>query len=334
MRRFLLLSGLQILTLMLTYAPNVHADEQAPASKPAQAEPTAPDPALLTRAKERKAEGDRAMDKLRHADALTAYTESYALMPEPALLYNMGRALEALDRLPEALEKLEAFRKQAPKELLAKVPGLDERIANIKKKVSTLTVKVNVEGARILVRDLVMGLAPLEKPLALRAGKAEVLIEADGYFPYSASIDLPGGGGYVIDAALSSKATMGKLIVEAPRTGVSVLVDGQHAGQAPIETIVKPGTHKILGRHAEFLDYETSVVVGAGESRKVALVLVRPPPIYAKWWFWTSIGVVVAGGAIGGTVYALTTERDPDKGDIAPGQLSPAVFVSLPQIKF
>lgn len=315
--------------LLSTLSAPASADEPSPA--PAAG---APDPGLAARAKERKAEGDRAMEKLRYADALTAYGEAYALLPEPALLYNMGRTLEALDRLPEALEKLEAFRKQAPPELLAKVPGLSDRIANLTKRVSTLTVKVNVTGARILVRDAVAGMSPLEKPLALKAGKADVLVEADGYFPYRTSIELPGGGSYVIDAQLSSKATLGKLIVEAPRTGVVVSVDGTSAGQAPLETVVTPGTHKILARHPDFMDYETSVVVSAGEQRKVALVLERPPPIHAKWWFWTTIGVVVAGGAVGGAVYALNTEKDPDKGDIAPGQLSPTFFVTMPAFRF
>ncbi|TKD04413.1 PEGA domain-containing protein [Polyangium fumosum] len=324
------LSHVLLVVLATTFA------EAALAAEP-QAAPPAPaaqDPALVARAKERKAEGDKAMDKLRPLDALAAYTEAYALNPEPALLYNMGRALEALDRLPEALEKLTAFRAQAPAELLAKVPGLNDRITNLEKRLSRLTVKVNVEGARILVRDVVAGMSPLDKPLALKAGPADVLVEAEGYFPYRTRVELPGGGAYVLDAQLQSKAKVGKLLVTAPKTGVNVLVDGKGAGQAPLETLVEPGTHKVAARHPDYLDYETSVIVTAGGERTVALVLQRPPPIYARWWFWTTIGVVVVGGAAGGAAYALTTEKDPGQGDIPPGQLSPAFFVTSPPLPF
>jgi hypothetical protein len=47
------------------------------------------------------------------------------------------------------------------------------------------------------------------------------------------------------------------------------------------------------------------VVLVAGQKRKVTveLVVLPPPveaerPVYKKWWFWTGIGVVVAGGVV------------------------------------
>lgn len=43
-------------------------------------------------------------------------------------------------------------------------------------------------------------------------------------------------------------------------------------------------------------------------------------PITSKWWFWTGIGVGVAGGIA--LTAALLTERDAGKGTIAPGQVT------------
>jgi hypothetical protein len=317
-------------------APSHAIDPSAPATSAAPpdappAPPTGPDPAIVTRAKERKLEGDRAMDSLRYADALTAYGEAYTLNPEPALLYNLGRTLEALDRLPEALEKLELFRSSAPPELLAKVPGLKDRIASIQKRISQFTIKVNVEGARILVRDAVVGKSPLEKPLVIKAGKASVLIEADGYFSYKANVELPGGGGYVLDAQMSSKEKVGRLVVKAPKTNVSVSIDGRALGQAPLETFANAGTHKILASHPEHSDYATSVIVKAGEERTV-MVTLGDPPIYKRWWFWPSVGAVVVGGTV--AIIVASTEKDPDKGDIAPFQLTPSFYVVSPVIRF
>ncbi len=316
--------AITLVALLPTGITPVWADE------PAGPAPSA-DPAIVTRAKDRKIDGDKAMDSLRYADALTAYTESYALQPEPALLYNLGRTLEALDRLPEALEKLEAFRTSAPPELLARVPGLKDRIAGIQKRISQLTIKVDVEGARILVRDAVVGKSPLDKPLALKAGKATVLIEAEGYFPYQTNVDLPGGGGYVVDAQLSSRAKVGRLVVQAPKTNVSVALDGHPLGQAPLETLATPGSHKILAKHPEHSDYATTVIIKAGEERTV-MVTLGDRPIYKRWWFWTAVGVAVAGGTAA-TIAALT-ERSPDRGDIAPYQITPSFYVVAPVIQF
>lgn len=43
-------------------------------------------------------------------------------------------------------------------------------------------------------------------------------------------------------------------------------------------------------------------------------------PLTSRWWFWTGIGVGVAGGIA--LTAALLTERDPGKGTIAPGQVT------------
>lgn len=326
-----------ILTAANAWTTPIRAGEPTAPAAAATAAPTdtppapAPDTAIVTRAKERKLEGDRAMDSLRYADALTAYSEAYTLNPEPALLYNLGRTLEALDRLPEAIEKLELFRSSAPPELLAKVPGLKDRIANIQKRISQLTIKVNVEGARILVRDAVAGKSPLEKPLVLKAGKASVLIEADGYFPYQTNVELPGGGGYVLDAQMSSKEKVGRLLVRAPKTNVSVFLDGRSLGHAPLETLADAGSHKILARHPKHSDYETTVIVKAGEERTVMITL-GDLPVYKRWWFWTTVSAVVVGGTVA-TIVGLS-ERAPDMGTIKPYQITPSFYAVSPVIHF
>ncbi len=125
----------------------------------------------------------------------------------PALLYNMGRALQALNRFPEALDRLEAFQVVAPPALLARVPRLGELIKDLRGRVTTLKVTSSTPGARLLVRSTVMSKLPLATPLRLSAGQAEVEVEAEGYFPFHRTVDLPGGGETTIDARLFSKTT-------------------------------------------------------------------------------------------------------------------------------
>lgn len=277
-------------------------------------------------ASERKAAGDAAMDALDYADALAAYTEAYALSKDPALLYNKGRVLQALARYPEALEQLEAFEREAPAELRAKVPALGALVAEIRAKVAVLRLVSNVEGARILVRGSVVGKTPLAAPLPLNAGTATIVLESDGYFPFEREISLIGGQTLDLRAELVSRATTGLLRVEADAPGASVWVDGKSLGAAPSESFVAAGAHAITIRAADHPDEEQRVVVAAGE-RKAVRVHLREPAVWTRWWFWTGVGVLVAGGVAVGI--AATTERDADQGDISPGQLSAPLTPAL-----
>ncbi len=116
---------------------------------------------------------DEAMDNLRYAEALDGYTKAYAMSHDTRFLYNMGRALGALGQYPEAVSQLERFRMDAPADLKSRVPQLEQLITDFKHHVSTLTIKCNVTGARVLVREKAVGQTPLGE-IKLNAGSAIV----------------------------------------------------------------------------------------------------------------------------------------------------------------
>jgi hypothetical protein len=268
------------------------------------------------------------MEAFRFADALAAYSDAYAVTNNVALLYNMGRALEALNRFPEALEKLSAFDAAAPKDLKARVPHLPQLIADLRKRVATVVIRTNVGGARIAVRDVVVGKSPLTGPLSLLAGPADIEIDAEGYFPAKKTLYLTGGAEQTLDLELFSRATSGVLIVKASAKGAEVFVDDKRMGLAPVEVTVVQGTHRISVRHPEFRVLDTTAVVPAGESKTVTATL-QGKSVATKWWFWTGVGAVVAGGMA--VTIAAMSERDPDSGTIAPGVIATETFgVSSP----
>ncbi len=258
------------------------------------------------------------MDKLRFADAVDAYQQAFTLAHEPAVLYNLGRALEGLGSYPEALAKLEAFEEVAPPDLKEKVPGLVKRIAELRQRVATLVVQVDVPGARVLVRSVVVGVSPLGRPLRVSAGQAEVEVEADGYLPFKKQLDLPGGGAATVDAHLLSKDKTGVLVVHTSAPGAEVAVDGKRLGAAPVDATLPAGEHVIVIRHPDFREFTTSVALRGGERRVVDAQL-QSPSVVSRWWFWTGLGIAaVAGGTIG---YVATKEKSPSTGTIPPGTI-------------
>ena len=84
-------------------------------------------------------------------------------------------------------------------------------------------------------------------------------------------------------------------------------------GNAPIETQVDPGQHKVSVHRAGFEDTTSTIEVLAGERKDVTLEPQKNAPITAKWWFWTGIGVVVVGGAV--TTAALLISKPHGSGD-------------------
>jgi hypothetical protein len=289
------------------------ADGPAPSSTPTAASPA--DGAELRR------KGNEAMAAFKPGEALDDYKQAYELSHDPALLYNMARALEALEEFPEALTHYQDFVRLAPPELRARVPKLDELMASVRTHVARLSVTCNVPGARVLIREKTVGQTlasgqPLELPLS--SGKAVIEVDADGYVPFQRMIDLPGGGTVGVDIELVPRAVAGVLSVGSEPGGGLVFVDGRELGTAPVETKVGAGNHTVAVRLQGYSDVSTSVVVSVGERRVVMLRLGQGSPITSKWWFWTGIGVAVAGGVL--ATYAGLTERSPDKGTIGQGQ--------------
>jgi hypothetical protein len=272
-------------------------------------------------AQELKRQGDTHLSEKRFVEALEAYDRSYALVANPALHYNRGRALQFLARYPEALESVERFEKEAPEDLKAKVPGLAELDKELRAKVATVVIETNAKGGRVLVGGKDVGQAPLDKPLRVNAGKATVEVIAEGFFPFRREVELPGDATTKVDARVASRDTFGYLIVKSQVAAARVFVDDKVVGVVPAEAALTPGAHPVRVTAEGFGDAETQVVLAAGERKELSLDPQKSPSIFSRWWFWTGVGVLVVGAAVTTTAIAVTTEGSPPTGDFSPGQV-------------
>lgn len=306
-----------LLTALLLAAPPLVA---LSTSELAWAAGAAPSPSARALAAKLKRDGDAAMVELRYDEALAAYSQAYELAQDPALLYNRGRALQALGRFPEALGQLEAFDAEAPAQLKSRVPALRELITDVRARVTTLSLTCNVDGARIIIGDKVVGTTPLSSALKLNAGPTALQIEAEGYDLFRRIVDLPGGGESRVNAELSLKTKKGILVVRSSIAGVRVSVDGRIVGNAPAEVSLRAGPHKLLLERDGYLPASTLAIVAAGDREEVTVPLRPVPPVTTRWWFWTGIGAAIIAGAV--VTAAALTERSVEPGTIEPGKAS------------
>jgi hypothetical protein len=298
-------AGWLLLASLAALAPTTTAHGQQPTSE--------------QRTAELKKQADDLFDAGRHAEAYGVYSQAYALTADPALLYNEGRALQAMGEYPDALGKLEEFAKAASPELKARVPGLDELIADVQARVSRLIVKCNVDGARVLVRERHVGNTHGTTEIAVRAGPATLEVIADGYEPFRKELDLPGKGSAIVEATLVERKDVAVLSVGAEPRGSIVFVDDKPFGPAPVDARLPPGVHAIAVRRGGYVDGNVGVTLASGEHRSIEVTLEKPPPITAKWWFWTGVGAVVAGGVV--LSVALLTDKPAGTGTFSPGQV-------------
>jgi hypothetical protein len=283
----------------------------------AHAETNAPDRTLEEQV---KAAGDSLMEDRRYSEALEAYNRAFAFFPDPRLHYNRGSAYMALGRYPDALEQLEAFRNQAPEALREKVPDLDTLIQSVKGKVSGLGIITPVKGALVTFRGLVIGTTPLDHPRRFNAGPGTLEIRAEGYEPYREDLELVGKRTLTLEPQLVRRAGATLLVVRSRILGAHVALDGRDLGLVPSEAIVTPGSHRVRLTHSGYEPADVSTVLAQGQRRTLDVQLERTRPVYAKWWFWTGIGVAFAGTIA--AVIVANTPRAADRGDVPPGTLS------------
>jgi len=268
-----------------------------------------------------KAEGDQLMLRRDYERALKAYEDAYALTPDPALLFNQGRAHQTLGNAPAALTLFERFAREASPELRARVPKLDELLADARSRVATVIVSCDVPGATIVVRNRIEGQTPLATPLRVRAGATTIEVRADGYEPFRRDLDLPGNNETTLRVTLVKRVDRASahLSITSVPDGAMVSIDAAPRGPAPFSAALDPARHTILVRAPDYEDSKVEIELAPGEHRAVRIALTRTTPITSRWWFWTAIaGTVVTAGVV---TYVVAKPSDPPSGSISPGQV-------------
>lgn len=291
-------------------------DAHAQARKP---EPRKTSDTQKNEAAHLKSAADVLMDQDRYADAVVLYQRAYELSSDPALLYNQGRAFEALGDYPTALEKLEIFDRDASPAVRARVPGLKELIADLRGRIATIVVRTNAPAARLLVRQKDEGIINAEKRLSTRAGPASIEVDADGFETFRRDLELSAGAVVVVEANLTPKKR-DALVVVRTAPSVDILFDGKALGRSPLQVRAAPGSHELVARGDGYYEQRIPMTLALGDRRDIELEMKSTPGIASRWWFWTGIGVLVAGGVA--TAIVLTTEKPHSTGSFNPGSVS------------
>jgi len=121
-----------------------------------------------------------------------------------------------------------------------------------------------------------------------------------------------------------------RIIVPAP-AGAEVRLNGWLVGRAPLtrEVRLNPGTVNVTVMAKGYFPFRRGLKLVSNQSAKLRALLVkikpkvirkviriRSSPLHKRWWFWTVIGTLVAGGATGLALGLTSKQQTRDLGGL------------------
>jgi hypothetical protein len=125
--------------------------------------------------------------------ALVEFKRAYELAPNYRVLYNLGQTSQQLNFYADALKAFQQYLAEGGKEIDAsRKVSVESAIIELQTKVGSITIETNAEGAEISIDDLPAGIAPLDKPVIVNAGRRKFSATAKGYLPVTRVIEVAG----------------------------------------------------------------------------------------------------------------------------------------------
>ena len=127
------------------------------------------------------------------AAALVEFKRAYELVPNYSVLFNLGQTARELKDYAAALEAFEQYLDEGG----AKIPAPRRKevaasIDELKRKVGTLKITSNVEGAAIVLDDVAVGPSPLAAARVVNVGRHKLSATSTGYTPTQRVVEVAG----------------------------------------------------------------------------------------------------------------------------------------------
>lgn len=188
-------------------SPSTTSVEPAPS-------PEAPSPEALQEAKQRFDRGFELYEEGEYPLALIEFNRAYELVPNYRVLYNIGQVCIQLGRYANARRALDEYLKQGGDSLAPeRRAAVSKDLEMLSHRTAFLTIASNVEGAEVLVDDVLVGKTPLGPALLVDAGVHRVTLRRPGYLPRTSSVTLAGGEEQALSVALQPQPEEKTIVV-------------------------------------------------------------------------------------------------------------------------
>ena len=277
MRRISLLAlpcALSLFTCPLRAETPAHpAAGPAPAPAPSAA---SADAATKAEAAQRFDRGLSLFNEGDNAGALAEFKQTYALMPNKIVLFNIGLVYAAMARPVEAVDALGTVVDSAALSAEQRERA-QKTLADQQARIGRVSVVTVPAGARIDVDGVEVARTPLSEPLRVAEGSHVIGAVAEGYAHARKEILVAGNADASVsfELLLSAAKRPANLTIRSRIRDAEVLLDGSVVGKTPLASslAVPAGPHRIELRRPGYRTGNQAVDVGEGATADVTLDL-------------------------------------------------------------
>jgi len=202
-------------------APTAPATDTSGAAASDPTSPTSPAGAADPAAEEARAHHRRGLELFDEGDyrlALVEFERSYQMSKSYKTLFNIGQVHFQLNNYARARGALEQYLKLGGDQIAApRREAVEKDLATLRTRTATLTVRVNVADADILVNDVRIGKSPLEASV-VDAGTLRIQVTHAGYAATVRDLTLVGGDVQTVTIELSESRP--DMVVNQVTTGL------------------------------------------------------------------------------------------------------------------
>lgn len=298
--------------LVLLFSSAGLAEEPVEQSVPEGAAPgSAPAPLADTLSGAARKEYEAGRLLFQDGDFSGAYSKfhlAYQLSKDPRLLWNQAVCEKELRHYAKATGLIERYLTEGT-ELIEpdKRRDAESILAALKQFSSKVELKGAPPGATLEIDGVSWGRLPLASPLYLDVGRHTLIIESAGFRPFRQAIEVPGASTLRVPVRMTPEVTPSELRVSVLPASATIRIDGVVVGTGSWEGPIAPGSHRVTFSASGRANLERRVEIVQGRQHVLDVQLEAKKK--ASAWPWIVAGaVVVAAGAVGGTVWAVDSQ--------------------------
>lgn len=191
---------------------------------------------MTDKARELYNTGSAALLKGRWGEAHASLLAAWSLKKHHQIAGNLAAAEMQLGRYREAAEHLAYYVREAPATKQKERHSAQALLADARKHIGALAIKVEPAGAEVLVDGVVVGKAPLSSEVFVEPGTWTIEARLDGYKTARATVEMAAGSAREVSlavASLEAKRDPAAVIAPPKRTSEPILSTPPKAGGVP-----------------------------------------------------------------------------------------------------